>query len=122
MKQFRQFIKESISISESMRSTDVVRLEELLKALKKIGGVEKFEDKVFKGDDMDKNLIELIERYDSYMEDIMWMAISCDDGIERTAKKIQNMAEENEHHNGTEAHFAVEFLEELCRYLNIDID
>lgn len=107
-------------LNESMSTSDLKSLEEAIKTLQQVGGVEKFEDKVFTGNDMDKNLIKILERYDEYMEDVMWKAIECESGVEKTAKEIKSMAEENEHSTGTESHFVVEFLEELIRYLKLD--
>ena len=49
----------------------------------------------------------------------MWAAIECSNGVDDTARRIKDMAEENEYRKGTESRMVVEFLEELIRYLKL---
>ena len=114
MKDLKEYL-----LKESMSKEDEYAIEQCVRKLAKVGGVDKFEDKVFKGDDMDQRLIDILEKYDPYMEDVMWIAIENDKTPADTARAIRNMAEENEQSTGTEAHFALEFLEELISYLKL---
>ena len=53
------------------------------------------------------------------MEEVMFAAIENNDTPQKVAKEIQRMAQENENKEGTESHFALEFLEELASFLGI---
>ena len=89
------------------------QIKQLLIKLKKIGGIENFKNIVFVGDNMDPKLTIILEKYDDFMETIMWQAIEQQKGILYTAKLIKQEAYRN--YNGTD--FVINFLEDLLYYL-----
>lgn len=106
-------------IKESLMDKDLESLKNAILKLQKIGGSEKFDDMIFEDDKMESGLIRILSRYDKYMENVMWAAIECSNGVDDTARRIKDMAEENEYRKGTESRMVVEFLEELIRYLKL---
>ena len=107
-------------INESMSPDIEAKIAKLIASkLGKIGGYEALEEKLFKGEEMDPKFVEILDKYDEYMEDVMWLSVdeykSCND----IAKEIKRMAEENEVKNGTESVCALYFLEDLCRFLRL---
>ena len=102
-----------------MSREDELEIENLLRRLKNVGGIEKFENIAFKGDDMDPKLISELEKYDEFMENVMWTAITQENGIDSAVSEIKDAAQDNEFRNGTESYFVVDFLSWLCDYLNV---
>lgn len=112
MKSLVESIYESISV---LNGADLDSINVSVKKLQKLG-LEKFENIAFKAEDeMDKSLIEIMERYDEYVEDLLYDILL--DKID--AKGVLKRAEENERKTGTEALMVIRFLEDVCNWLKI---
>lgn len=107
-------------INESMTADIEAKIAKLIASkLSKIGGYEALEEKLFKGEEMDPKFVEILDKYDEYMEDVMWLSVDDYKSCHDIAREIRNMAEENEARNGTEAVCALYFLEDLCQFLRL---
>ena len=107
-------------INESMSADIEAKIAKLIaNKLGKIGGYETLEEKLFKGEEMDPKFVEILDKYDEYMEDVMWLSVDDKKSCHDIAKEIKRMAEENEVKNGTESLCALYFLEDLCRFLRL---
>ena len=113
MKSLVDSIYESISV---LNGADLDSINASVRKLQKLG-FEKFEKIAFKENDemMDKSLIEIMERYDEYVENLLYDILL--DKID--AKGVLKRAEENERKTGTEALMVIHFLEDVCNWLKI---
>lgn len=107
-------------INESMSADIEAKICKLIATkLGKIGGYEALEEKLFKGDEMDPKFVEILDKYDEYMEDVMWLSVDNHKSCGDIAKEIKRMAEDNEVKTGTESVNALYFLEDLCNFLRL---
>lgn len=112
MKSLVDSIYESISV---LNGADLDSINVSVRKLQKLG-LKKFENSAFKaGDEMDKSLIEIMERYDEYVEDLLYDILLG----KIDAKDVLRRAEENERKTGTEALMVIHFLEDICNWLKI---
>jgi hypothetical protein len=111
MKTLQEILNESLSVHD---------LKDLTKVLKRFRKLDqnKIEDKLFDGDTMKKPVIKILDKYDEYAEDILWMAINVQD-IDETAYEIKRAADENEVRTGTESVMIIYMLEEIADFLKI---
>ena len=107
-------------INESMAADIEAKISKLIATkLGKIGGYKGLEEKLFKGDDMDPKFVKIIDKYDEYMEDVMWLSVDDKKSCADIATEIKRMAEDNEARTGTESVYALYFLEDLCKFLGL---
>lgn len=107
-------------INESMSADIEAKIAKLIaNKLGKIGGYEALEEKLFNGDEMDPKFVKILDKYDEYMEDVMWLSVDDKKSCGDIAKEIKRMAEDNESKTGTESVNALYFLEDLCKFLGL---
>jgi hypothetical protein len=107
-------------INESMSPDIEAKISKLIASkLGKIGGYEALEEKLFKGEEMDPKFVKILDKYDEYMEDVMWLSVDDNKSCNDIAKEIKRMAEDNESKTGTESVNALYFLEDLCKFLGL---
>lgn len=107
-------------INESMSPDIEAKISKLIaNKLGKIGGYKGLEEKLFKGEEMDPKFVKILDKYDEYMEDVMWLSVDDEKSCGDIAKEIKDMAEQNEVKNGTESVYALYFLEDLCNFLGL---
>ena len=117
MKSLQEFI-----LNESLNQNDLRSIERLLEKIIHVGSPQEYQLRIYDKNNNGKyckEINDILDKYDDYMDNIMWDAIS---GIEMPAvlaKKIQKEAEDNERKNGTESNQVIEFLKELINFLNI---
>lgn len=112
MKSLVESIYESISV---LNGANLDSIKASVKKLQKLG-LEKFENIAFKAEDeMDKTLVEIMERYDEYVEDLLYDILLG----KIDAKDVLKRAEENERKTGTGALMVIHFLEDVCNWLKI---
>lgn len=107
-------------INESMSADIEAKIAKLIASkLGKIGGYKGLEEKLFKGEEMDPKFVKILDKYDEYMEDVMWLSVDDEKSCGDIATEIKRMAEDNESKTGTESVNALYFLEDLCRFLRL---
>lgn len=113
MKNLINYLNESMSTRDLADIEDVIR--EISQLSKKIDIYDKISDE--KGEGPSKEMSKILDRYDPYMEDVLLLVAEDDMTPADAAKEIKRMAEENERKEGTEPYFALDFLQELLRFL-----
>lgn len=114
MKSIKDYINESMSADIEVKIAKLIATK-----LGKIGGYKGLEEKLFKGEEMDPKFVNILDKYDDYMDDVMWLSVDDEKSCGDIAKEIKRMAEENETKNGTESVYALYFLEDLCKFLGL---
>lgn len=114
MKSIKDYINESMSADIEAKIAKLIATK-----LGKIGGYKGLEEKLFKGEEMDPKFVNILDKYDDYMDDVMWLSVDDEKSCGDIAKEIKRMAEENETKNGTESVYALYFLEDLCKFLGL---
>lgn len=122
MKDIKDFINESVVVNESMSTEDLLAIEKLLEKFKKGGTPDEYMDKISDeaGEGPCDEIQRMLDKYDEYMEGVMFDAVDQADTPKNLAKRIKQAAEENEQKEGTEACFVLDFLEELAKFLGIN--
>lgn len=114
MKSIKDYINESLSTDIEAKIAKLIANK-----LGKIGGYKGLEEKLFKGEEMDPKFVNILDKYDDYMEDVMWLSVDDEKSCGDIAKEIKRMAEDNESKTGTESVYALYFLEDLCKFLGL---
>lgn len=118
MKTLTNYISESLEIIESMSHQDVVELEKVIKRFINAGGNDKLAAKLFDGDDMKPEFSKILDAFDEYAEDVLWTVLNARSAHD-AAKRVKDMAEDNEYEMGTEPVHIIDMLKNVANLLKI---
>lgn len=109
------------NINESFSHIDKKELIDIVSTFKRAGGLDAFYDKLV-GDDeeLHPEVCRILDIYDPYVEDILFSLNDIDD-VNYKVESIIDAAESNQWENGTEASMVVDFLNQICNYLNLEV-
>lgn len=115
MRDVAKIVKRHLNESDNENQFEK-EIEKMILKLRNTMTTYDFYEKAYIDGELNYKLIMLIERYDEYDEKVMFIAFNNNITIEKAARMIKELAEDNYYKNGTEQRFVLDFLDDLFKW------